>query len=57
MDVKYCRTALCASEKMELDGVVAALNRLPLSLVSSEWVEQVQFELKFHFLDQLLTRF
>ena len=32
--------ALCASEVME--GAVAALNRLPLSLVSSEWVEQVE---------------
>ena len=40
VDVKNCRMALCASEVME--GVVAALNRLPLSLVSSEWVEQVE---------------
>ena len=42
--------ALCASEGME--GVVAALNRLPLSLVSSEWVEQVQLELDLYSLDQ-----
>ena len=56
VDVKNCRMALCASEVME--GVVAALNRLPLSLVSSEWVEQVELKLnanamklKLRFLD------
>ena len=39
MDVKNCRMALCAPEVT--DSVVAALNRLPLSLVPSEWVDQV----------------
>ena len=49
--------ALCAAEGME--GVVAALNSLPLSLVPSEWVEQVELKLnanamklKLRFLDQ-----
>ena len=49
--------ALCAAEVME--GVVAALNRLPLSLVPSEWVEQVELKLNakamklnLRFLDQ-----
>ena len=44
VNVKDFRMALCAPEVM--DSVVAALNRLPLSLVSSEWVEQVA--LKFN---------
>ena len=43
MDVKNCRMPLCAAEVME--GVVAALNRLPLSMVPSEWVEQVELKL------------
>ena len=43
MDTKNCRMALCAPEVM--DSVVAALNRLPLSLVPSEWVEQVVLKL------------
>ena len=34
---------LCAAEVME--GVVAALNRLPLNLVPAEWVEQVELKL------------
>lgn len=49
--------ALCAAEVME--GVVAALNRLPLSMVPSEWVEQVELKLnanamklKLRFLDK-----
>ena len=49
--------ALCAAEVME--GVVAALNRLPLNLVPSEWVEQVELKLNanalklnLRFLDQ-----
>ena len=59
MDVKHCRMALCASEVME--GVVAALNRLPLNLVPSEWVEQVALKLSAKataaFVDQPNTRF
>ena len=43
MDVKNFRMALCASEVME--SVVAALNKLPLNLVPSEWVDQVALKL------------
>ena len=43
VDVKNSRMPLCAAEAME--GVVASLNRLPLSLVASEWVEQVTLKL------------
>ena len=46
MDVKNYRMALCAAEVME--GVVAALNRLPLSMVPSEWVEQVELKCECH---------